>query len=180
MTGIGPDRPGLVSGLATLICQHEGNIEDSTMTRLAGQFAIILIASLPTAIPMAIFETAMNAAAHDMDLKLNASLLATADKVVPTAKGEVPGSHAYLVSVAGSDRTGITQKVSGILAAHQANITDLNAHRIEGETGPVYVMVVEFDLPLTQSAPNLEAELMQLGTEMSLDVRFRSIQAIQL
>jgi len=42
MTVMAPDQPGVVERLATLVAKHEGNWEESRMSRLAGQFAGIL------------------------------------------------------------------------------------------------------------------------------------------
>jgi glycine cleavage system transcriptional repressor len=89
-------------------------------------------------------------------------------------------THPYLISVAGRDRTGITYHVSKLLEAYEANITDLNAHTIDGEDGPVYVMVTEVDLPKQVNPSQLEAALLEKGRELDLDIRFRSIEAVAL
>ncbi len=47
MTVIGPDRPGLVESVATLVSQHGGNWLESRMSRLGGQFAGILRIEMP-------------------------------------------------------------------------------------------------------------------------------------
>ena len=40
LTALGTDRPGLVDEVSQFIFQHGGNIEDSRMLNLRGQFAI--------------------------------------------------------------------------------------------------------------------------------------------
>ena len=45
VSAIGQDRPGLVAELATLIYEAEANLEDSRMTILGSDFAVILLAS---------------------------------------------------------------------------------------------------------------------------------------
>ena len=43
MTVSGKDRPGIVADVSQLIFETNCNLEDSTMTRLADQFAVILL-----------------------------------------------------------------------------------------------------------------------------------------
>src|SRR5512134_2539474 len=43
LTAIGADRPGLVDEVSQFIFERGGNIEDSRMVNLRGQFAIMLL-----------------------------------------------------------------------------------------------------------------------------------------
>ena len=43
MSGIGKDRPGIVADLAELIFDHGCNLEDSSMTVLGSEFAVLLL-----------------------------------------------------------------------------------------------------------------------------------------
>ena len=47
MTIIGPDRPGLVESLASVITAHGGNWLESRMGHLGGQFTVILRVQVP-------------------------------------------------------------------------------------------------------------------------------------
>ncbi|MBI5345287.1 MAG: ACT domain-containing protein, partial [Deltaproteobacteria bacterium] len=47
LTAVGRDRPGIVAAVTKALYDHACNIEDSTMTRLEDEFAIILIMSAP-------------------------------------------------------------------------------------------------------------------------------------
>src|SRR6187455_3077209 len=47
LTLLGPDRPGLVELVASVIAAHGGNWLESRMSHLAGKFAGILRAELP-------------------------------------------------------------------------------------------------------------------------------------
>jgi len=48
ISGIGPDQPGIVASVSEILFRHGANIEDSTMTQLADEFAVILLVSLPS------------------------------------------------------------------------------------------------------------------------------------
>src|SRR5437899_5188362 len=43
LSAIGKDRPGIVADLAELIFEHGCNLEDSSMTILGGEFAVLLL-----------------------------------------------------------------------------------------------------------------------------------------
>src|ERR1051325_6409425 len=43
LTAVGPDRPGLVQEIASIIHAAKANLEDSRMAILGGEFALILL-----------------------------------------------------------------------------------------------------------------------------------------
>jgi glycine cleavage system transcriptional repressor len=43
VTAIGQDRPGIVAAVTKVLHERGGNLEDSAMTILGGQFAIVLL-----------------------------------------------------------------------------------------------------------------------------------------
>jgi glycine cleavage system transcriptional repressor len=182
LSTIGQDKPGLVSALTQALTTVQGNIADSTMTRLGGQFAMILLLELPTEAAWLQFRQALLGLEERLGLTFTNKRLPQA--VLPAhlvAHNPAEKPHrSYLVSVAGRDKTGITFEVSTVLAGFEANITDLNAHSIAGEGGMVYILVVEFDCPKSVPHQVLDAELQALGTRLSLEVRLRSVDAIAL
>ena len=46
ISAIGSDRPGIVLELTGIIINHGGNVEESRMTRLGSDFAIIMLVSI--------------------------------------------------------------------------------------------------------------------------------------
>jgi glycine cleavage system transcriptional repressor len=182
LSTIGQDKPGLVSALTQALTLVSGNIADSTMTRLGGQFAMILLLELPTEAAWLQFRQALLGLEEKLGLTFTHKRLARA--VIPAhleSQNPAEKQHrSYLVSVAGRDKTGITYEVSKLFAGFEANITDLNAHSIAGEAGTVYILVVEFDCPKTVPHETLDEALQALGTRLSLEVRLRSVDAIAL
>ncbi|MGK2931827.1 MAG: ACT domain-containing protein [Solirubrobacterales bacterium] len=49
VTAIGRDRPGTVAGITSVLLEMDGNVDDSQMSILDGQFAVMLIVSVPDA-----------------------------------------------------------------------------------------------------------------------------------
>lgn len=182
LSTIGQDKPGLVAALTEALTTVGGNIADSTMTRLGGQFAMILLLELPTEAAWLQLRQALLGLEEQLGLTFTHKRLAqrfTPAHLSTLTPNEKP-HRSYLVSVAGADKTGITFEVSKVLAGFNANITDLNAHCIAGESGPVYILVVEFDCPKGVAHSELETALLALGTSLGLEVRLRSVDAIAL
>ena len=45
ITAIGKDRPGIINELSRIVLEQKGNVVDSRMTVLGGEFAILLLVS---------------------------------------------------------------------------------------------------------------------------------------
>ena len=46
ISAIGPDRSGIVSELSSIITSHGGNVEESRMSKMGSDFAIIMLVSV--------------------------------------------------------------------------------------------------------------------------------------
>jgi glycine cleavage system transcriptional repressor len=176
ISGIGQDRPGIVAVISELLFRHGCNIEDSTMTRLANEFAVILLISMSESKCIVEIQADLNALEASDGLLL---LIKPAPKADPVL-GEPGESQPYMVSVTGNDRSGITHRVSRLLADLKVNITDLNAQVIDGENGPLYIMMVEVSLPNSLSAESLRVELKPLAEELGVEIQLRSLESVAL
>ncbi|MFM7390097.1 MAG: glycine cleavage system protein R [Vampirovibrionales bacterium] len=175
---LGQDRSGLVAALTEAIMQCEGNIEDSSMTRLAGQFAMIVIVALPSPQHLTRLKQQLIQLDDTLQLRSQCCLMPETTTALPHP---APYETPYLLTVGGADRTGITAAVSQVLAQFEANITDLNAHCIHNKQTTAYIMVVEFTLNThQQSLQALESSLQQLGQTMALDVNLRPVDVFTL
>ncbi len=45
LTAVGPDRPGLVSEISSMVLSAGANLEDSRMAILGGEFALLVLVS---------------------------------------------------------------------------------------------------------------------------------------
>lgn len=175
ISGIGPDQPGIVAAIANILYQRGCNIEDSTMTRLAQEFAVILIISMPETVRFLDLQHEFSALeeSHNMTIIL---------KPIPASlslEAHAP-SNPYMVSVAGTDRAGITFHVSRKLAEMNINITDLNAQTIQGDKSPVYIMMVEVDIPNSIFIEMVREELQALAGEIEMEIQLRPMEAVAL
>jgi glycine cleavage system transcriptional repressor len=144
VTAVGPDAPGEVAALAEALVGLGANVEDASMTRLRGHFAMTLIAA--TGASREQLQEALEAAATG----LTVSVSPLGEDTEPEASG-----RAHRLTVHGPDRPGIVARVARAVADHGGNITDLTCRLV----GELYVMTVEVDLAdPTGLAEELKAE----------------------
>ncbi len=177
---VGKDRPGLVAHMCEAISNAHGNIDDSTMTRLGGQFSMIYIVHFDSTENIERFKANVQAIEEKCLFHVDVRPLSPEEEPDLPETQAPAKSRKYLLSVGGYDRTGITYAFSKALAGFEINITDVHAHRINGEDGIVYMLAIEMDVPLNVDEAEMKANLEALGKDLNLDVRLRSMDAIIL
>jgi glycine cleavage system transcriptional repressor len=90
------------------------------------------------------------------------------------------GGAPYVISVIGTDKPGIVYRLSKLLAARGVNITDMKTKVIEGESSPVYTMIMEVAIPKGVKISALKRELSMLGREMNIEVNLREVEFLEL
>lgn len=143
VTALGADQPGIIARVAGVLFAHGGNMLDSTMTILGGQFAIVLLVEADT-----------DAASLEADLATATSDLGLVVAVRPVGAGSASVPPTHMLSVYGADRPGIVAAVTQVLAERAINVTDLSTKVLDGEQ-PVYAMLLEISLPAGQSDSDL-------------------------
>ena len=112
MTVIGPDRPGLVEELSTIVASHRGNWLESRMSHLAGHFAGLLRVECPEEESSHLLETLRGL--DDLSVVVSEEII---------AKSEWPRRISF--DVVGNDRPGIVQELSSAIARAGANVEEL-------------------------------------------------------
>jgi glycine cleavage system transcriptional repressor len=159
ITVIGHDRPGIVADVAETLSRLGFNLTDSTMTRLRGHFAMMLVCTGEAS------EQAVEAALSP--LCADDLLQARVWRVRPEEESPVTG-EPYLVSLHGADRLGIVAAATRVLADAGGNITDLTTRL----TGSLYTLVAEVDLP-PGAADGVAAELKETAARLGVEVTMR-------
>jgi glycine cleavage system transcriptional repressor len=175
ITAIGKDRPGIVAGVSKALYDLGTNIEDSSMTILSSEFAMILIVSTKENVDASHFESRFKELTSKIGLFISIKELDESE--IPSKKSTgVP----YIISVIGTDKPGIVYRVSELLASKGINITDLNTKVIPGETAPVYTMILEVDVPQYIDVTLLEDEFSILEKEMAIDISIKELEVLEL
>src|SRR3989304_2162712 len=151
ITAIGKDRAGIVAGVSKALYDLGANIEDSSMTILSGEFAMILIVSTKEEVVASDFESHFKEVTNKLGLFISIKELNENEIQSKKLYSGIP----YIISVIGTDKPGIVYKVSELLASKGINITDLNTKVIPGESAPVYTMLLEVDIPEYVAAPQV-------------------------
>src|SRR5690606_3396216 len=115
LTAVGPDRTGLVESLAQRIAAAGGNREESSMGRLAGSFAGIVLVSIGSTHSHRLVASVW---------ELEAAGMPVSARTVPAPVARLPGSPVRL-AVTGGDRPGIVRDVSRVLAERGVNVEEL-------------------------------------------------------
>jgi glycine cleavage system transcriptional repressor len=178
ITGAGPDKPGIVSAITGVLSRFGCNIEDTTMTRLGHDrdawFALIIRVSAPSETPWSSVEQALQEAAGP--LGMNPQLTPLGETLVAsTQASHAQAPETFLITVAGADCTGLTHHVAQALGQAGINITDLSAQVIAGETGPVYLMMIEVAKPAHHSESDISALLAPIQAKLGVDITVRPV-----
>lgn len=171
LSAIGQDRPGIVAAITDVLYQHGCNIEDSAMTILQGQFAMILVVTPPDSLRQEELRAQLDMASLAQKMQLTITPLK--EEAQDTAQGTA--RQAYRVSVYGADHPGIVSRTTAFLAQREINICDLSTRVIEG-AGPVYIMVLEVEAPAQLEESRLRSDLQQLGKELQVDLSLQRVE----
>lgn len=153
----GKDRPGIVAGVSKALYRMGLNLEDSSMTRLNGEFTIMLIVASEKDMSAEDILQSLGEVGEHYELFMVCRELE--EVVYPQAEA------VYRIVVFGSDKPGIVYGVSSVLADLGLNISDLRTEK----RGNLYVMIIE-----AEGKENMEdilkLELDKLRYSLGVDV----------
>ena len=162
LSAIGKDRTGIVSSISEILFKLGCNIEDSTMTLLSGQFAVILLLDCPKNSDISKIKRSLNSSMKKLGLSYSVT-------EVDKPKTHKKNFGDYVIAVYGSDRVGIVYNVSKYLADKKINITDVQT-KISGKKDKVYIMLLEVNVPKTLKIENVKQDLKQLAKEHNVEI----------
>jgi glycine cleavage system transcriptional repressor len=173
---VGKDRPGIVAEVSRILFEQGCNIEDSTCTILSGQFAMILVIHHPRMVKVAELDPAFDEVRSRMGLMV--TVFGLKEEEVVHEKSFL--GHPHIISVYGADRPGIVYTVTRELALRKVNITDLNTQVVGSKDRPVYVMVLEVDIPDAVDMKGLDREFDRIRKELNVSITLRPIENLEL
>ncbi|MBI5826817.1 MAG: amino acid-binding protein [Deltaproteobacteria bacterium] len=171
LTAIGRDKPGIVAAVAEALYRHDCNIEDSSMTILEDEFAIILVMSMPDGKAKRLLTKDLKKTEKALDLSIHL-------KELPE-KGpgkSLPGSH--IITLHGADSPGIIYRTAELLARLKINITDLET-KVIGEEHKAYMMIIEVSMPPGLAVDEVEERLRELGKTLGVTIRIKPVEAFE-
>lgn len=169
VTALGQDKPGIVAGVTEVLYKLGCNLEDSSMTRLSGEFAIMLIFSGKVSVTIGKLKAVFAALEKRMRLTVHLRPLSRSEAATPRKRG-----HPFMISVYGSDKPGIVFRVANSLSRAHVNITDVHTHRSTGTAPSLYLMLLEVEIPARTAIAALEKRLKKLGKSLGVQVNLRA------
>lgn len=167
ITALGADRPGIVNELSDVLYSNNLNIEDSRMSILGGEFAILLLVS-GTAEAIDAFVGSSPSIEDSLKMKLTIK--------VTEARAESQQLVPYDVDVVAIDNPGIVHNLAGFFSSRQINIVDLETDRYAApHTGtPMFSLHMTIGVPTDTSIASLRDEFMITCDELNLDATLTS------
>ncbi len=170
ISALGPDRPGIVDQITHPIHESQGNILDSRMTVLGGEFAILmLVEGSEQAI------TALEQQLPELQQRSALTIMTKRTATQPINEATVP----YMVSVVAIDHPGIVNQLSGFFSKRNINIQNLETDCYHApHTGtPMFSVEMTVNIPSTVSMSKLKHEFFDFCDEMNVDATLESIKA---
>jgi glycine cleavage system transcriptional repressor len=168
LTAFGADRVGIVDDLTSLILAARCNVEESRMSVLGGEFAVILLFSGDQGDVRRLLKELPGSAGA---LGLQVSLKETAPPQPD------PAARPYLLATTSLDTPGIVHAVTSLLRKHRVNILDLETDTTPAPwTGaPMFHMRARLSVPGAVAVAGLREELAELETQSNLDIRLTPV-----
>ena len=169
LTAIGEDHPGIVDELSSILLDAHLNIEDSRMSVLGGEFAIILLLSGSAD---ALSDIQQQQTKLEQTLGLNLLLKATHKR--PNQNNSL--SHS--IKVVGMDNPGIVHTLTRFLSERKINVEDLETESYPAaHTGtPMFSVYMTVNIPTELASQKIIDDFTGLCDEQNLDVDFGPIE----
>jgi len=167
LTSTGIDQPGIVSSITRILLEQDCNIEDSQMSRLGPDFACMLMIRMPKGMKGEQLKDRLADVVDQLGLWMDIKDLSP-DQVSKT-QSDLP---KHLIHVYGADHKGIVYKIAKHLADTKINITNLHTEVIHHDK-PLYVMLIEVEIPNTTDTGRLQSELIKIGKEIEVVVSMK-------
>jgi glycine cleavage system transcriptional repressor len=175
LSAIGRDRPGIVADLAELIYECDCNLEDSSMTILGSEFAVLLLLTGEGE------DTTQRLSATckrlEWEKRLTVFFRPLDGEPVPYRTSNQ--ASAYTLQAMGVDKAGIVAKIARCLADHRVNIAQmLTQSRPEPGTGtPIYTMRLQMDVPGDVDERVLRERLEGIARSLLIDLKVEKAES---
>jgi glycine cleavage system transcriptional repressor len=166
ITATGPDHPGIVGELTAFLHAAGGNILDSRMVNLRGEFAMLILLEASKEQAEGIRGT-LPGAGQKMGLQL----------VVSEQHGGVAGGTRvagipFRLKTYSLDQPGIVARISQVLRELNVNIEELSARQESApfDGSPLFLTEMRLTVPAIVPLGKLKTELEAVGHALNCDI----------
>ena len=164
LTIISDDRPGIVQRVSRALKKHGGNWTQSSMSTLAGHFAGILLASVPSENADACLSELRHL--EDEGIHITAEIC---DDLPDTGD-----QHEYSFELVGNDQPGIVHTITSLLADHHISVNELQTEVVSGSMsgGTIFKAKAHLLVPDSVDVDDIAAEIEDLANDLMVDINF--------
>ncbi len=168
ISALGADRPGIVDELSNIIHNHALNIEDSRMTVLGGEFAILLLVAGEQS-----SLNALQSQLNNIEQALQMRLLIKATTEAKTIDRKIP----YSVEVTALDNPGIVHNITSFFSGRNISIVNLQTESYSApHTGsPMFALHMTVGISAETNIAQLREEFMEACDELNLDAELKNL-----
>jgi len=169
ISALGKDKPGIVNELSKTILSQGGNISESRMSVLGGEFAMMLLVSGTQECIDNILSRL-----EETGEKLNLTLIAKETQPQEKNTRQIP----YIVSVLSMDHPGIVHHIADFLSNHDLNIEEIETKTYPAaHTGtPMFSLEMTVSIPADSSVRKLRDEFLIFCDDLNLDGSLESMR----
>ena len=169
ISAVGADRTGIVQDLSKVILACGGNIEESRMTTLGSEFAVLLLVS-GNWHTLSRLEQGFDKIRESGDLRI--SVKKTDAK--PVDKNRMP----YAVDIVSLDQQGIVFNLANFFTARDIEIADVATRSYAAaHTGaPMFAVQMNINIPQDLQISVLREDFMEFCDQMNLDAIIEPIK----
>ncbi len=162
ISALGKDRPGIVNDLTKAVLECGGNVEDSRMTVLGGEFALIVLVSGHWS---AVAKLEHQLAA--LEKKLDLTIVARHTEPRGTRANMVP----YVIDVISMDHPGIVHEIAEFFSTRKINIEEMSTWTYPAaHTGTtMFSMNMTVSIPSDLNIGRLRHEFTEFCDTLNLD-----------
>lgn len=164
VTSMGTDRPGIVEDISGWILEQGGNIENSRMSRLGGEFATLILVS-----GGAELHSKLSASSESFSSKYKLAVFTKPVSGTPP----MPETTVlrYQLRATSLDHPGILHLAAQLLRQQSISIVSASTQTSPAPfTGaPVFQFHMELDIPASVTIAQLRTQLEELGSRDNID-----------
>ncbi|MBN1312795.1 MAG: transcriptional regulator [Anaerolineae bacterium] len=164
LTLTGTDRVGIVHDITELLLSLSGNVEASHMARLGGEFAMLMLVSIPSEQLANLDEATGVLAAQGYKV--------TTTRTTRPHTEICPDGSCYQIEVRGADHQGVLNQV-----AHYLSQRGINIETLEGKTArapisgtPLFSLVAHVVVPPSLPEQDWMTGLEDIGQHLNVDI----------
>ncbi|MBI4862762.1 MAG: hypothetical protein HY815_21245 [Candidatus Riflebacteria bacterium] len=165
ITVVGRDRPGIVEKISGNIVECGGNVEQSRMARLGGEFAAFLLVSVA--------EAGVDKLSRALETHGSAELVVTTR--LASSHRPAEGAVPHTLTVRGADHEGIIHDFGALMARRGINIaemtTSVDPSPVSGT--PMFSMRATVEVPTSIPVKDLRQWIDDLADELAVDAELK-------